>query len=182
MVLAVVGVVGFAHRVVWVSGIFFENFAVFGIWGFLENGALWMTIICVRAGVMAVDRMSGSEGYVTGTARKFAAVAGALGGGFAAFAGEAGLCQSAVRLLEAGEEVPSELEAYGLWLKASGEVWERGRSGIWHLSSAEFHAQGSAWQFAFGAMAAGASAEEAARLACEYQPGSCGGPVDVLRI
>ena len=50
----------------------------------------------------------------------------------------------------------------------------------WERSVAAFYAEGSGWQFALGAMAAGASAEEAVRAAARFDVHT-GGEIIVLR-
>lgn len=143
-----------------------------------------MTIICVRDGVMAVDSLVVSEGCLIGHVKKWVRVPLKHGGGYAAFTGDAGRCAAARDLLpKLGHKmVLTSDDVWAVWLKADGEVVHMDASGVWYASEAAFHAQGKPWEFAMGAMATGASAEEAARLCCQYYPGVCGGEITVLRV
>ncbi len=141
-----------------------------------------MTVICVRDGVMAVDRMVSQAGFLWGTLAKWVPVKRKAGGGFIACAGDASVVVPLFRSLRkfGGVEGPEDIR--GLWLQAGGVVLERSGPGGWYHSAAPFYAAGDGARFAMGAMAAGASADEAVRLTCEYHLGSCGGGIDVLRI
>lgn len=143
-----------------------------------------MTIICVRDGIMAVDSLAGAEGCRTGYVKKWVEVPAKHGGGFAAFTGDAGRCAAARDLLpkRGPKMVLTSGDVWVVWLKADGQVVQMDASGVCYASGAPFFAQGGPWHFALGAMAGGASAEDAARLCCEYYPGVCGGEITVLRI
>lgn len=140
-----------------------------------------MTIICVRDGLLAVDSLVTADSTRCGTARKWGEVHAHRGGGVVAACGLAGWCHGFLRAMA---EPTAELERDGdeeaaYWLLPSGELREWS-AGHWISIDAPFHAIGSGARFALGAMAHGASAEEAARIACELST-SCGGPVHVLR-
>lgn len=143
-----------------------------------------MTIICVRDGIMAVDELLVSEGCHLGQVKKWVKVPQKHGGGFAAFTGDEGRCAAARDLLpKLGPKMAlTSGGVWGVWLKADGQVVHMDDSGVWYASEAPFSAQGKPWEFAMGAMAAGLSAEDAARLCCGYYPGVCGGKITVLRI
>lgn len=143
-----------------------------------------MTIICVRDGVMAVDSAVSSNSSRVGTARKWCAVPDSLGGGYAAASGSLAPATEARRLLVAGEALDplkgSGEEFSVLHLRADGRVREFD-NGFWIEFDAPFYVLGSGSQVARGALAAGASAERAAEIACDLCDG-CGGPVTVLRL
>lgn len=141
-----------------------------------------MTVICVRDGVMAVDRMVSQAGFRWGSVGKWVPVKRKAGGGFIACAGDLSVVIPLFPAMRKSGAIAGHEDIQGLWLQAGGAVLERSGPGGWYHSAAPFYAIGDGAWFAMGAMAAGASAEEAARLACEYHPGSCGGGIDVLRV
>lgn len=59
------------------------------------------------------------------------------------------------------------------------EIWQSDLTPM--MQDAPFYASGSGYEIAMGAMAAGASAEEAVEIACEYDAHS-GGPVQVVNV
>lgn len=139
-----------------------------------------MTIVCVRDGVLAVDSLVTAGSARSGTTTKWAEVHPYRGGGFVATAGAVG---RTTRFLAAMREPSAALDLSddngALWLLPTGEVreWDMGD---WISIEAPFHAIGSGDRFALGAMAHGATAEEAAHIACDLCT-TCGGPVSVMR-
>lgn len=143
-----------------------------------------MTIICVRNGIMAVDSLISADGLKTGSLKKWRAVKDDVGGGFVA---GCGLCSHAIELIEKIAEygIPTHCPSIdksvsAFWLKANGKlhIVENGGS---YCPDGEFFAEGSGREFAYGAMAMGASAYQAAKLTCEHKLG-CGGPVHLLDV
>lgn len=141
-----------------------------------------MTVIAVRDGVLAVDSAIGGNGICNGRIAKWVEVHERHGGGYMAHAGTAAPGQAFVRSYESGAdpmEKPDDDGVYVLWLRADGSVaeWASG----WLDYEAEFYAIGSGEAAALGAMAAGASADDAARIACRFHDG-CSEPIDVMRV
>lgn len=153
-----------------------------------------MTAIAYRDGVMAADTQLSGGDFPRGLVLKIARSPKGTLGAAAGFAGE---CARLRRWVEDGEvddwiaerlarniNAPfgDEPERFGAIIAtAAGRVIcldHRGRA-IEH--DAPFHVEGSAEAILLGAMAAGASAEQAVRIAIEYDVG-CGGPVQVERI
>ena len=145
-----------------------------------------MTAIAYKDGVMAADSMELCGKVTLSTVQKITrrskdgALAGAAGYGPA---GEAFL-----RAFEAGEDaefkrsLPND-EGFGfeaIIAYADGAVWQVGQDGSRYKVNAPFYVAGSAHEILVGAMAAGASAEQAVRIAVKYHA-SCGGDVAVLR-
>lgn len=142
-----------------------------------------MTIVAVRDGVLAVDSYIGSGRAGNGRMVKWARVHERHGGGFVACAGDAAPGQQFIRSFESSAD-PMERPAEGadiaaIWLRADGSVreWSIG----WLEYEAEFYAIGSGTAEALGAMAAGATAEQAAYIACRFR-GDCGGDISVLKV
>ena len=136
-----------------------------------------MTVIAVRDGVMAVDSLVAGNGCIYGEARKWREVPGVFGGGFIAGAGDLSRIQEALDDFAANGRAALE-EGALLWLRPDGSV-RLMENGKWCEYSADFYAEGSGAEMAVGAMAAGATAEEAVRIACQYST-TCGGEVHVL--
>lgn len=139
-----------------------------------------MTIVCVRDGVLVVDSLVTCGPARSGTAVKWAEVHAHRGGGFVAVAGALGRTARFLAAMREPVGDPGMSDDDGaLWLLPSGEVreWDMGD---WISIAAPFHAIGSGSHFALGAMAHGATAEEAAHIACDLCT-TCGGDVVVLR-
>lgn len=130
-----------------------------------------MTTIAYRDGIMAADSGCFNEGLYEGEVDKISILhdVGVLG-----CCGEYGAILKVVEWLTGGgkpDEKPSlsrDSEFAGLLVKRNGEVvhYQRGLRPL--RMTADFHAIGSGRQIAVGAMAAGASAERAVRIACHY--------------
>lgn len=142
-----------------------------------------MTIIAYRDGVLAADRRIVTEKAVTivGDMVKI----GRAKGGRWAIAGDHGCAQELLNWFSAGRVGPQpyheDADGMLIWLPDSlsnPEMFTEGR--WWRDPDAEFWAWGSGRDFALGAMGAGATAEEACKVAMMFDP-CCGGTVDVLR-
>lgn len=70
--------------------------------------------------------------------------------------------------------------ASGLIIRPSGVLIVHDVSG-WYEAEAGFYALGSGWEIALGAMAMGATAEQAVRVAAKFD-GNTGGDVDTLSL
>ncbi|WP_315768415.1 MULTISPECIES: hypothetical protein [unclassified Bradyrhizobium] len=139
-----------------------------------------MTTVAYKSGVMAADTLiikgSTKFGHVTKIVRRDD---GALCG----CSGNLNWAQAFHRWFLAGEiGDPPELSEYDTGLIArNGEpevdVFEQGGS---YRCKVNWTAIGSGKEYAFGAMCAGADAEQAVEIACIYDPASAG-PRTVLR-
>lgn len=138
-----------------------------------------MTIIAVRDGVMAVDSFLGGNDKFFGYFRKFAAVPAYFGGGFWAGSGDASFV-SAILSVDDPKSAIGHEHCNMVWLLADGTVRVLDAGG-WIEFEAPFYAEGSGTGLAMGAMAHGATAEEAAKIACQYSQ-TCGGEVHVLSV
>lgn len=137
-----------------------------------------MTIIAIRDGIMAVDSMIGSDGLIEGEFIKFMPAPSSMNGGFIAGAGSASSTQAFMEAITRGQK-PEKLDGEVLHMDQFGKVsfYSEERPITW---KAPFYVSGSGREIALGAMAAGASAVEAAEFACKYSS-TCAGPVHVLR-
>ncbi len=139
-----------------------------------------MTVIAIRDGIMAVDSLIAQNGRACGEMIKWREVPPFRGGGYVAASGEAALAaQSLDNFLNAGG--PADDGVVLIHLKADGSV-ALCESKAWFSFSAPFHAEGSGAEIALAAMHAGASAEEAVKIAAKMRPSECGGTVHVLRV
>jgi len=142
-----------------------------------------VTIIAIKDGVMAVDSLISSGTTRVGHTRKWREVPKDLGGGYVAAAGFCGLATRIVeQVAEKGPAASIENDdgVNALWLRADGSVWCLDKEAFYQISG-PFFAEGSGRAFAIGAMAAGASAAEAARIACEHDT-NCGGAITILGV
>lgn len=139
-----------------------------------------MTTVAYKAGVLAADSLVTSNGVRDGAARKIAKHKGMLLGG-------AGCWSTVTKFMDwvrAGAQGECPIETGG---EANGfVVMPDGRFIMWSgrgptTTESPYFAFGSGREFALGAMAAGASAEEAVRVAIELDVYS-GGPVTTLRL
>lgn len=139
-----------------------------------------MTTIAYRNGVIAGDSMVGSGGLILGAARK---VVRGPNGELAGACGEACDAAAALTWVESGMVTPAPALLEGTELMIAmpdGAMLFLDRDRPLYPISAEFFALGSGPHIAMGAMAAGASAEDAVRIACVYDKHT-GGEVVVLR-
>ena len=138
-----------------------------------------MTVIAIKDGVLACDSGVFAGGCYAGSIAKAALTPG---GGVVAGAGEAGAVAALLAAALRGEVVDKVAE--GTWclrLEPDGTVLALdGPHEGWFRFDAPFAALGSGANVALGAMAAGASAERAVEIACEWAEG-CRGPVRIFK-
>lgn len=137
-----------------------------------------MTVIAVKDGVIACDSLVTTEdGHINGTVKKCAPVEG---GGFVATGGNLVAAQKLLRAIQQdGCRVSGEYDATALWLRQDGSCL-RYVDG-WVGFESEYAAMGSGKLVAIGAMEAGASAEEAVKIACRVM-NCCGGEVHTYSV
>lgn len=141
-----------------------------------------MTTIVYRDGVLAADRRVSKCDVTIGGALKIHEVrspgAGLLG--WVACQGWAADGPTVAKWLQAWPdmgEAPKRVAACdvgGLFMLKSGEVFHIGGDAPF-THAAEFHAVGSGWEIATGAMAMGATAVEAVEVAARFDQGTGGG-------
>ena len=140
-----------------------------------------MTTIAYRDGVLAADSASCAGGTWSGSTRK---IGRAPDGSIAALSGTVVDCHAVLRWVEHGMDErkrPVEQDVAGLLITADGTVYLVEGNAPPAPITAPFYAAGSGRQIALGAMAAGASAQRAVEIACEWDTGSRG-PVVVERL
>lgn len=139
-----------------------------------------MTIVAYRAGIMAADTASWSGDMVSAYVRKIVrSPTGVLIGA----CGETADCRALLQWAEEGAHLakcPKKISAQALIVAGDQAVHMCDNGKIYDVHG-EFFAIGSGEDFALGAMAAGASAEEAVRL-CFGRVAHVGGDVDVMRL
>ncbi len=140
-----------------------------------------MTVICVQDGQMAADSLACMGDAKVGSCQKWHKVKKRHGGGYIGFAGDFGDAYNQAKKFSETGEMEGGKDCTYLHLKADGTLWKSDGGGSWFPVTAPFVAIGSGRDIAMGAMAAGATAMEAAEIACEFSVG-CGGPVHVLRV
>ncbi len=141
-----------------------------------------MTIIAYRDGILAADTFVWSGSITIGTTTK---IIKAPDGWMAGTAGDsyAGECFRRWVMNRRTPEWSNDIENFtGLLIDPNGNVlsYDSKYKGPSH-AIASFYAIGSGYEVAIGAMSAGASAEEAARIAIE-RCSHCGGMIDVLKL
>jgi len=138
-----------------------------------------MTTIAYRDGVMAADSHVGCNGVRSGTARKvFEHDGGAIAG-----SGSFGEVLRFKDWIVAGadEDARPELKESNLiWFRRDGSFIEYDPAGSLSFE-APFYAIGSGREIAIGAMAAGATAEEAVRIASDWDS-ETGGEIVTVEI
>ena len=148
-----------------------------------------MTIICYRDGIMAADSFSfvgevrwcgtfpkiarGQFNGVRGVAG--ASGAAAIGGAFLEWFG------SVAAKVPFDAKIKNEGDFSGIAALVDGTVWRWDSHLMPYREFSPFYVDGSGGDVALGAMAFGASAEEAVRVCCEFHA-FCGGDVTVLRL
>lgn len=150
-----------------------------------------MTAIAYRDGILACDRQL-TWGDVKSVVRKYKKIkVPTLGVCVVAMSGYGyGISVIHDRLTEtnagSGKDI-GEMKhdtRYGLLITSKGDVhgiYGDGRVGPKEEHENQFIAEGGAFHFLMGAMAAGATAKEAVTLACDYMDG-CGCGVDVIDV
>lgn len=140
-----------------------------------------MTTIAVKDGVMATDSMVVDGGVAVGEKCKVAEI----DCGFLAVSGPALALNEVAKWLKSFPDVqgeaPKSLDgASGLLLLKSGDVFQI-ESGAPYVMKADFFAIGSGYQIAIGAMAMGASAELAVKVASQFDTNT-GGEIRVFGV
>lgn len=140
-----------------------------------------MTIIAVRNGIMAVDSQLTSGTLKQGEVKKWFEVSEVGHGGYVAGCGQCSeVLKAALQFAETGtvDSIPDDSTL--VHINKCGDVFFN-QGGDWIFVDAEFFAEGSGRAIAVGAMAQGATAEEAARIACKFDSDT-GGTVYVLNV
>lgn len=144
-----------------------------------------MTAIAYKKGVLAADTQQFSGNLREGITEK---IARRSDGALAGASGRADLDHQFLELFKSGRSLDefkpqgtSEDDFCALVIEPDGSVWNYTALGKHPAGDAPFHTLGGAYPFLHGAMAAGASAEEAVRLATVHCS-NCGGDVTVLRL
>lgn len=136
-----------------------------------------MTVIACRDGIMAADSGVYHDQLLVGYATKIVRHGD---GSLAAAAGRRPLVQAFHRWIEAGalaESHPPEAdeESFGaIWLKPDRKIYRVSHKFEVYDDAGSFAAEGIAVSFMLGAMAYGASAEDAVRLALKWSAYACG--------
>lgn len=141
-----------------------------------------MTVIAIKDGVIAADSASSANDRITHYTDKIFPVRPEHGGGYVAASGAWALGQAAARqYAETGTVPPEKSDQFNLHLLRPNGTTARCEDGAWFDVDAPFMAGGSGADFAAGAMAAGASAEDAIRLACQHM-NFCGGKIRTFSV
>jgi hypothetical protein len=140
-----------------------------------------MTVICFRDGVLAADRLITDhwEHRLGDVAKIFRTKTASYG--YSGYWGDSGLFKEWVRTeLDPTRRPQFNADLELIRIDANGAAFSAGKTPIFQAINAPFFALGSGRYLAMGAMAFGATAEEAVRIAIQYDTG-CGGEVDVIR-
>lgn len=143
-----------------------------------------MTVIACRDGSMAADSGVSQDGLCFGFTKKIVRLSD---GSLVAAAGPRPAIQRFHRWMEGFASASNRPEPLGenefgaLWLKADGSIHRISYKFEIYSDPCAFAAEGMAVNFMMGAMAHGASAEEAVRLAVAHCDGA-GGEVQVERV
>lgn len=142
-----------------------------------------MTTIAYKDGILAADTCVTDSGAICGTATKLArAPNGAIAGASGNLASCAKFLSWFARDFGMVEKVAKiEGNSAALIIDKDGTVHTLDAGYPAFIINAPFHAIGSGSRIALGAMAAGASAEEAVRIACGIDDGTRE-PVETLRL
>ena len=139
-----------------------------------------MTTIVYRDGVLAADRSVAKNGVLVGLVDKIREVHGSRGLlGWVAVWGRPSDALDAVKWLSKWPEIDEaprrfhDNDAAGFFLLKGGGFWVL--EALPFQIEAEFHAAGSGWEIAVGALAMGASAVKAVEIAALYDQGTGGG-------
>lgn len=139
-----------------------------------------MTIIVYKSGVMCSDSQISASGIRSGTFKKIHKINGWL-------VGAAGTCEGMEGIFDwVREGMPEDAakigsEAGGILVSPEGKVFHVEDALVPYEVTADFHVQGSAFGIATGALAMGATPEEAVRIAIKYDTG-CGGKVQTIKL
>lgn len=143
-----------------------------------------MTTVCYKDGVLASDSLVTANGGVVGSARKMRVLSD---GSVMAHGGILADAELVFEWVERGEK-PKDKPSVDDSCFEAVRVYPDGRI-VWYSEKLVpykyrehlgFFAFGTGEHFALGALAAGATAEEACRIACEFDVKSAG-PVEIHR-
>lgn len=140
-----------------------------------------MTVVAVKDAVMAADTSSWHGSILIGKATKIQRIHGL---GLVGGSGWKPLVHRALEWLECGatdKDRPAPAESGDLSLtvlRESGEIWNVTHKFDFYPCDSEIDAIGAHTEFLYGAMLAGASAEEAVRLALKHCQ-AAGGQIQV---
>lgn len=155
-----------------------------------------MTVVCVKDGFIACDSQVTSAGLKIATTPKLVLIThGRYAGGYTAATGAGVHCLAFTdwikngmigespfnesNYMEDGERSKINGIVVGKWFNPDEYLYSHNGYTLEDYHG-PFIAMGVAREFALGAMSAGASAEEAVRLSCDYVSG-CGGPISVAK-
>lgn len=128
-----------------------------------------MTVIAYRAGVLAADTAAWHNDVIVVSVRKIVRLDD---GSLFAATGPSDKVAAYIAWANGAAEKPADADEEsgysGIRLYPDGEIWAIGRNHERYQRVGEFMALGAHCEFLYGAMAAGASAEEAVRLAIRY--------------
>lgn len=142
-----------------------------------------MTVIAYRDGIIACDSLINDDGIKCGYARKIVAVPG---DGVAAACNDlpgihAFLDWASKGFKKKSRPIMGSNQISGAHVTAAGVAWFYDANLMPYLCETPFFSLGSGSDIAVGAMAAGAPAIEAVRIAIAYC-GTCGGPIKALTL
>lgn len=142
-----------------------------------------MTIVAYRNGILAADSAIYAGSVYAGIMLKLAR---SPYGTIAGAAGRTGICVRFRKWIEGGlsgdfDPKSDESDFGAILAEPDAPVMRMQNDGVMVQIDGPFHAEGTGEGLALGAMAAGASAEEAVRIAIEYDA-YCGGPISILRL
>jgi hypothetical protein len=133
-----------------------------------------MTTIAFRDGIMAADTMM-SQSVYRGRCLKITRTGA---GDLVALCGDSGMAHPFAAWIDAGlprdglPRMPTGTDFGAFVAFADGRFAVFSEKCLPQFVEAEFHAMGSGNEVAIGAMAMGASAEEAVKIACQFDPWS----------
>lgn len=143
-----------------------------------------MTIIAYRDGILAADTAAWRGDYISGFVRKTCRL---LDGGLAAAAGASSITEWFLARMEQARDLsspPTDPDDHGfgfLVIRPNGDVFHGDLNMLMVPVKADWHVLGRSSGFTAGALAAGASAEDAVRLTLEWTDAGRG-PVQVERL
>lgn len=140
-----------------------------------------MTTIAWDGETLAADRQTTAGGTPYPTTKVFEALAPDGERWIYGCAGISGQCQEFTRRVNAGQALPTFTDIAVLAINSRGEVWFATEAMMWERKQVERWAVGSGSDYALGAMAAGATAEHAVRIASSLDVNT-GLGVDVIAL
>jgi 20S proteasome alpha/beta subunit len=136
-----------------------------------------MTAIAYRDGILAADTAAwggGNSSVIVGHRQKIVRLSD---GGLFAACGCTADCIRAAQACERNALSTIEIDDNGfaaVWIKPDGSVWRLDSILYPYESAGPYDAAGASETFMLGALAAGASAEQAVRLAIKHTDGAAG--------